>query len=226
MYPKLKILKSKEFDKIICEQFLNVQKGGVDFGAGIINVHPRLVVTKSTVGDETRKIISDYFDDFYIKFDSDIRKKIKRAEKEWKIKENIFFKACDKYFNNHKWPEGRYEAYLSIINCNPRFLENKTFQFYWKNKDNFSSVAVHEMLHFLFYDLVVKLLPNTDLQSQKIWEISEVFNGLIMTELDFVDITNVKKPRQYPNLVNLQEELQGIWNENKMTDKFILSTLS
>jgi len=203
MYPKLKILKSLEFDKLICEQFLNVQKGGVDFGTGIISVHPKLVATNL-----------------------DIKETIKSAEKEWKRGEKVFFKVCDKYFNNHQWPNGKYEAYLSVINCNPRFLDNKTFQFYWKSKDNFSSVTVHEMLHFLFYDLVAKLIPKANLQSQKIWEVSEVFNGLIMAEPDFVDITNVKIPPQYPNLVNIQEELQGIWDESKMADEFILSTLS
>ncbi len=226
MYPKLKILKSLEFDKLICEQFLNVQKGGVDFGTGIISVHPKLVATKGTVGSKTRKIIGDYFDGFYTKFDLDIKETIKSAEKEWKRGEKVFFKVCDKYFNNHQWPNGKYEAYLSVINCNPRFLDNKTFQFYWKSKDNFSSVTVHEMLHFLFYDLVAKLIPKANLQSQKIWEVSEVFNGLIMAEPDFVDITNVKIPPQYPNLVNIQEELQGIWDESKMADEFILSTLS
>ena len=226
MYPKLKILKSKEFDKIICEQFLSVQRGGVDFGEGIIKEHPKLITAKEAGGDKAKKIINDYFDKFYTKFDLDLNKTIYKAQQDWKSKEKSFFSACDKYLNNHPWPYGRYEVYLSIINCNPRFLDNKTFQFYWKNKDDFPSITVHEMLHFLFYDLVAKLLPKANLQSQKIWKISEVFNGLIMTEPDFTDITNVIIPHQYPNLVNLQEGLQVIWNESKMADKFILSTLS
>lgn len=225
MYPKLKILTNKEFDKVICKEFINSQKGGIDFGAGIVKAHPNLIITRGAEEDRTRKIISDYFDKFYTKFDSDLNETIKNAQSKWRGKEKLFFNACDKYFNGHPWPKGRYEAYLSIINCNPRFLDNKTFQFYWKDKYGFPLVAVHEMLHFLFYDLVAKLLPMADLQSKKIWEVSEVFNGLIMAEKDLAVITVVKTPNQYPNLINLQNKLRIIWNKSKKADKFILSTL-
>lgn len=226
MYPKLKILRNKECDKLICEQFLNYKKGGVDFGEGIIKEHPELTTAREVEGDEAKRIISDYFDSFYSKFDSDLSEVTSNAQNEWKRKKNSFFKACDKYFDNHHWPEGKYEAYPSIINCNPRFLDYKIFQFYWKDKHGFSQVVAHEMLHFLFYDLVAKLLPNVDLQSEKIWELSEVFDGLIMSEEDFVAITNIKTSSQYPTLIKLQEKLRPIWNVNKMADKFILSAIT
>ena len=81
------------------------------------------------------------------------------------------------------------------------------------------------MLHFLFFDLARKLIPNISPEDQKPWATSEVFNGFIMEEVEFTQIIGTQKPEQYPDLVKTQEELRGIWNKNKDAKDFILSTL-
>jgi len=225
MYPQLKILINKDFDKRICFAFLNTKAAGIDFGGGIVQIHPKLSDSLKLDELSAKNLISKYFDQFYLEHQDELEQSKKEAENAWFEKQILFFKACDKYFNNQTWPEGRYEAYLSIIDCNPRFLENKTFQFYWHHSQGFLNVAVHEMLHFLFFDLAEKLVPNINSQKQKLWNISEVFNGLIMSESEFIQITNVQKQEQYPDLIETQEELRGVWNKNKEAKSFILSTL-
>lgn len=226
MHPQLKILINKGLDKEICFDFLNLKAAGIDFGGGIIQMHPQLSEALKLDELSAKNIISKYFDQFYLEHQDELEQSKKEAENAWFKKQESFFRACDKYFENHPWPEGKYEAYPSIINCNPRFLDNKTFQFYWQHSKGFISVAVHEMLHFLFFDLTKKLIPNINPEDQKLWTISEVFNGLIMGETEFTQIIDNQMPGQYPDLVRTQEELRETWNKNKEAKGFILSTLS
>lgn len=87
-------------------------------------------------------------------------------------------------------------------------------------------MAMHEMLHFLFFDLVEKLFPNININTQKMWEISEVFNGLIMQESEFVEITGVRDPGQYPDLIKLQKGFEAVWKKRKKANEFLAITLS
>ena len=226
MYPKLKILINKGLDKQICFDFLNNKAAGVDFGGGIIQMHPKLSEALKLDELSAKNLISKYFDQFYLEHQDKLEQAKKEAENAWLKKQESFFKACDKFFENHPWPDGKYEAYPSIINCNPRFLDDKTFQFYWQHPKGFLSVAVHEMLHFLFFDLAMKLIPGINPEDQKLWAISEVFNGLIMGEVEFTQIIDNQMPEQYPDLVKTQEELREVWNKNKEAKGFILTTLS
>jgi hypothetical protein len=226
MYPQLKILLNKDFDKEICFDFLNTKAAGIDFGEGIIQIHPQLSEALKLDELSAKNLISKYFDQYYLDHQDELEQARREAENTWLKKQESFFKACDKYFENHPWPEGRYEAYPAIINCNPRFLDDKTFQFYWQHPKGFLSVAVHEMLHFLFFDLAKSLIPDIDSENQKLWALSEVFNGLIMEEAEFTQIIDNQMPSQYPDLVKTQEELRGIWNKNKEVKSFILSTLA
>lgn len=226
MYPQLKILINKNFDKKICFDFLNTKAAGIDFGEGIIYLHPKLSETRKVDKSPAKNLISKYFDQFYLEHEKELEQTRKEAENAWLKNQELFFKACVRYFENHPWSKGKYEAYPSIINCNPRFLEDKTFQFYWQHSQGFLLVAVHEMMHFLFFDLAKKLIPGINFEDQKLWAISEVFNGLIMEEAEFIQITGIQMPGQYPDLVKMQEELRGVWIKNKKTENFILSTLS
>lgn len=225
MRPKLVIKLNKDFDKAICGKFINKNTAGIDFGAGIIKTHPKLSPAQKALGKKSIEKISEYFNAYYKTNGERLQESVKKAQTDWDKTSEEFYKVCDKYFNKHSWPKGKYEAYLSIINCNPRFLHNKTFQVYWKHKKGFVFVAIHEMLHFLFFDLVEKLLSGIDISSQRTWEISEVFNELIMQETEFAEITGVKDPGQYPNLIELQNKLEEIWGKNKKASKFVLSTL-
>ena len=182
MYPHLKVGINKEFDKVMCLKFINRKKAGIDFGSGIIKVHPQLSGIETKTVEDQKSQINQYFDDFYGQNTAEMEACRNRFVEDWDKEESKFFKLCDKYFDGLSWPEGRYIGFLSIISCNPRFLDEKTFQVYWKNKKGFVPVAVHEMLHFLFYHSLATYFPDVDITSEKTWQISEVFNILILTQ--------------------------------------------
>jgi len=214
MKPKLKVLLNQDLDVEVCRKFLYYKNGGVDFGKGIKRVHPNL--------KEDR--IEEYFSEYYKSNSLRLNEVAIKNQKDWDRIEAKFYGACDKYFENNSWPTGSYEAYLSIIDCNPRFVENKTFQVYWRHRTGFVGVSVHEMLHFLFYDLVLKLMPNIDLKNKYLWKISEIFNDLIMREPEFLEIAQ-SKSLQYPALLGMQEKLRSVWNSNKNANNFIKETI-
>lgn len=221
MYPQLKVGINKEFDKVMCLKFIDRKKAGIDFGAGIVKVHPELSGIDGKDADIQKRMIDKYFDNFYVKNQVQIEDVRNKNIEDWKRVEPMFFKLCDKYFNKLTWPVGRYIGFLSIISCNPRFLEDKTFQVYWKNKKGFLPVAVHEMLHFLFYHAVSRNFPKIDINDEKVWKISEVFNTLILKQSDFVEITNDPEPSAYPELINFQQKLDPLWESSKNIEVFL-----
>lgn len=221
MYPQFKVGINKEFDKIMCLKFIGRKKAGVDFGAGIIKVHPELTGIAEREVDAQKEIVSKYFDNFYDSNKNELEETRDKFVRDWNKVDPIFFKLCDKYFNKMSWPVGRYIGFLSIISCNPRFLEDKTFQVYWKNKKGFLPVAIHEMLHFIFYQSVLTYYPRVDIKSEEIWKISEVFNILILKQPDFIEITGDAEPSAYPDLLELQQKLDPIWESSKNIETFL-----
>lgn len=221
MYPQLKVGINKEFDKVMCLKFINRKKAGIDFGAGIIKVHPELTGIDEKDIDIQKDMVDKYFNKFYENNQNLLEKTRDKFAKDWNKVGPIFFELCDKYFNKMKWPEGKYIGFLSIISCNPRFLEDKTFQVYWKNKKGFLPVAIHEMLHFIFYESVLTYYPRVNMKSEEIWKISEVFNILILKQPDFIEITGDAEPSAYPDLLELQQRLDPIWESSKNIETFL-----
>jgi hypothetical protein len=227
MYPKLKVALNKELDKKVCLQFLNLKKAGVDFGAGIVKVHPSLETIRR-MPDKKGQLLSigGYIEWFYEFNLQELDETKKKAKEDWDKYENSFFIACDKFFEKQPWPEGEYIAYLSIFNCNPRFLADKTFQVFWKHPKGFISVATHEMLHFLFYDIVEDLLANHKVSENRLWSLSEVTNFFLLSEPDFIKITQDPNPHLYPDLRIMAEKLRGKWTKSRKATEFIKAVVS
>ena len=98
-----------------------------------------------------------------------ILRKIKSVRKVWRKKENEYITITEDFFDGFQFQKGKYIAYASIINCNPRFLEPKTFQFFYKKPlaDAIYTIA-HELLHFIFFDFIKKKLKKKQNIYQKI----------------------------------------------------------
>lgn len=215
VYPRLRIRLNKNLDKKVCYQFINFKKEGVDFGEGITKVHPDLMTAKSLSEKEKGKSISHYVDLFYEKNLKELERAMVLAEKEWELHKNDFFKITDKYFEKHLWPKGKYIAYLSIFNCNPRFLEDKTFQVYWRHPKGFMTVAVHEMLHFLFYDYISIKFNQKKFTDESLWRLSELIDYFLLEESEFIKITDDPYPDLYPNLSDLVYKLAPVWKRDR-----------
>ena len=229
MIPKISYKLNKSLDKKMALAFLNVKAGGVDFSNGIIGVHPELEGIKNKKKSEQQKIINSHFDNFYKENNHYLNKRIKKFQTEWNKVEKKYFQEIAKIFKNHPWPKGKYIGYLSITNCNPRFLESKTFQVFYFHPEGSVAVTAHELLHFIFYDYCLKkhtkMFKKLDPNNGIFWDLAEIFNAIILSNPEFIKIHKIKKQSNYPAHKKDIPILKRLWNKEKYIDKWIISAL-
>lgn len=222
---KLRFYKNKKLDKIMAEEFLQIQKGGVDFGKGIIKLHPKLKPVKFIENITKKKNnIHLYFDNYYQTHDKAINHSIKNLQMVWRRKEKEFVKITENFFDNFPFPQGKYIAYASIINCNPRFLDSKTFQFFYKKPlAVMVYIVAHELLHFIFFDFIKKRLKKeiSGLTEEKIWDLSEIFNVIVLESSRYQNIVDKQYILPYPNHKPLLSQFQKAYKKSCNAEEFI-----
>ncbi len=193
---------NKELDKEMALVFLDNEAGGVDFSQGVTGPHPEIKNIKEKSEVERKEIINDYFDRYYKKHEKELLDCIEQFREDWEPVENKFIEQINKIFKNPETPEGKYIGYLSIINCNPRFLDSKTFQIFYKHRAGSNYIAAHEVLHFFFYDyanrnhsdVFAKLNPDDGIY----WDLAELFNGVILDLPEFIAMHGQVETKVYP----------------------------
>jgi len=212
--PKLRFQLNRELDKWTCNNIV--------FYNSIIKGHPALTEAGG-LEPEAKKAFNDkYVESYYETHKRELGDAIERMGNDWSKFENGFFGLTDKLFNT-PWPEGRYICYLSIFDCNPRFIETKEFQTFYKHPATTNYVCAHEMLHFIFYAYVGKNFDQEykRLGEKVIWKLSEIFNDVVLRLPDFMAITDQKDPAFY---AETKQELAGatkLWNETKTVGAFV-----
>lgn len=211
---------NKKLDKEIILDFLSAEEGGVDFGAGIVSVHPHLKKVKELSSKKRKEVVSKYVDTFYTKHTNELRQTLSLFKKEWSVTENTYFTTVEKMFGKKPMPRKGYRAFLSIVDCNPRFLETKSFQIFWKHKDGVRFVTAHEILHFFFFDYVKKHFPKL-YKSPFLWDVSEIFNSVILSTQPFSSIHGIKKMIFYPHHRPMLKQASAAWKEEQDVRTYI-----
>jgi len=226
-YPKLKFKINKELDKKMCFNFLGAKAGGIDFGAAIIKDHPSLEKLNELNIEEKISLINKYVDNYYFKYRQVLNRFLKKFKTEWQSVEDQFYLETNKIFKDYPWPKGLYICYLSIFDCGPRFLENKTFQVFYRHSYGLKFLAFHEMLHFIFYDYLEKKFAKeiANISTEKIWVLSEVFNNIIFSTPEFIKLTE-KKPYFYPEHIEITRKLSLIWTQTNNINLFLKNCFS
>ena len=218
---KLRFYLNKNLDKFMALQFIDIKAGGVDFGNSIIKDHLKLKNIRDFNQEKRKKIINQYFDNYYKKNNSVLIKKLLLIREKWKEKENNFFKITQKIFGGFEFKKGMYIGYISIIDCNPRFLESKTFQvFYKKNIDEAVYVIAHELLHFIFFDYFNEKIK-IDITEEKLWDLSEIFNIVVLESDYFKEIINKKYIKPYPEHKKYLSIFRKLFKDSKNIKDFI-----
>ncbi len=133
---------SKELDYEIYENFKNFRTAGVDFGLIIKNEHPEI-----TVGNYKR-----YIDNFYFQNEELLKRSCNEVQALLDKKQEPFLKELNTLFGMN-FCNNQYTGFLSMFNCNPRFIESGTFQiFYKKSYAEQLEVIFHEIIHFAFFE--------------------------------------------------------------------------
>lgn len=204
----IKIFLNKELDYRTYENFCDFTVAGADFSAKIKKDHPEINLENHR----------EYIDSFYSKNQKVLEKSCEEINELILQKETGFFQAVYKLFETD-YSKTDYKGYLSIFDCNPRFIEDKTFQiFYRKNLSDKLEVIFHEILHFIFFDYCDKNFSaetkNLDKNSSKLWELSEIFNVIVLNLPEFQNILRKEEKLFYPNLSEKLEASKKIWTEN------------
>ena len=172
---------------------------------------------------EAKKAFNDkYVDDYYGNYQKELEDALERMKNDWLRIEEKYFEATDRLFSN-PWPEGKYICYLSIFNRNPRFIETKEFQAFYKHPATTNYVCAHEMLHFMFYDYVGKNFSeeSKNLGEKVIWKLSEIFNDIVLRLPESVAITGQKDPAFYAETEQELNDAVKIWKEAKTVKVFV-----
>lgn len=223
---RVKFKLNKALDKKMAMAFLDFKQGGVDFSNGIINIHPELkILIKNINIKEKQKISNAYFDKFYKKHNDYLKEQTIKFSAGWRVIENEFMHEVDMIFKGHRFPSGKYIGYLSIINCNPRFLDNKTFQIFYLHPQGVRYVTMHELLHFIFYDYAIKKFPKifkkANTERGVFWDLAEIFNVIILSSLEFKKIYGQKTVLPYHEHKKYITNLTALWKKRQDIDEWL-----
>lgn len=212
-YPKVIFSLNKSLDKKVGIEFLGSNYYlGINFAQGILGVHPKL-----------KKLILNYIDEFYRKHNSLLIKTAVRFQKEWEVKAPAFFSSVDTIFH-HPWPLGKYKGYISIFDCNPRFLEDKTFQIFYRHQYGPVYITAHELLHFIFFDYIEKKRGDIKrkFNDNELCRLSEIVNEILLDPkyLGKVVIPN-KYYRGYPYLEKITNKIKKKLGKTVTIDRII-----
>lgn len=208
------------------EEFLNIHEGGIDFGEEIIKIHPQFKLIRPLKDIKQRKkAIHIYFNNYYQHHRTEILRKLRRVRNVWRKYEQTYVNiTTKKLFNSFQFPRGKYIAYASIINCNPRFLDSKTFQFFYKKPiDDAIYTVAHELLHFIFFDFMKKKLKKEakQLSENQLWNLSEIFNIVVIKSSLYRGIINQKFVIAYPKHQQYIKLFQKVYKNSRNAKEFI-----
>lgn len=217
-YPTLNFDTDINFDKWTAKTFLKEQDEL--FVEAITNEHPEL---KGKKVKET--FIEEYVEKTYKNVGKDLKNTAIEAEKVWKLVGKDYFEAVDKLFGKFSWPKGKYICFMSVFNCNPRFIEEKEFQVYYKHAYGTNAVCMHEMMHFIFYSYLETKFPDEfkNRGEDYIWKLSEVFNDVALRLPKFTKLTEIKEPGIYAQTQEELSENMKLWNKTGNVEDFIKS---
>lgn len=218
----------KDLDKEMALEFLGSSAGGADFTQGIIGPHPDLAAALGKGKGEQGRIIDAYFDAFSNAHEAELMEARNTMEQEWRQDEEKFFAEAAKIFGDAA-SQGRYACYVSAIDCNPRFLDKRAFQVFYKHHAGASYAVAHELLHFLFFDYVRAVSPGLiaayGTESGPLWDISELFDNALMMSQGFMEGEYASSVHCYPEHAAYLADARSAWEGRRDVDIFIAEML-
>lgn len=208
----MKIELNKQLDKEVYMAFRESVFGGVDFGKKISDDHP----------DINKENCGIYIDNFYMAHERELTEARESTKACFTDVKDALFAELQKYFD-HDYSRKRYTCYLSIFNCNPRYIETKTFQVYYKRPYHLrKEVIAHELTHFAFYDFCHSIGIK---DSNALWKLSEIFNVIFLNLPPIRNAIGAEELLFYPELKDKLEAVKLIWEKQVNAKEFIKASL-
>lgn len=221
--PRLVFDIRKKEDLDVALAFRTVKAGGIDFRKwGLLAPHPEL--RKYT--RLTERVLSAYIDRFYLEHAADLERTTENFAQTWRSVARAFFALAKETFGSGFPPPGTYTCYVSIWNCNPRDIDHRSFQIFFRHIHP-RETMVHEMLHFAFYAYVYQKYPDLKRadNAHKLWEISEAFNSVFLNDPCWRERLQMKRQPSYPALRGLVRRMRRQWIVNQSLDELLVEFL-
>ena len=216
----IEITLDKNLDKKTFLKFFELKAGGVDFGEKITKNHPAI----------SKDNYQEYIDYYYDKNKEELTKSLLEINNLAQQKQADFFNAIKDIFKQD-FSSKEYCGTLSIFDCNPRYLDKNIFQVYYKrsNQDKLG-VVFHEVLHFIFFDYCrahfESIVNGMDQNQGKYWDLSEIFNVIVLNQPPFQKILKKRENIFYPKHKEIYSTIEKIWRKsNRDMKRFISESL-
>ncbi len=169
------------------------------------------ILDRKCPAKDRARIIRRYVKTYYAENGEALRGEFERVKKDWASAENSYFRIIDRLFERHPWPKGKYTGFGTIFRMYPRYISQKVFYFPLNHQKPYfaKKVTGHELLHFLFYDYVLK---NYGLKegAKGLWALSEAFNSVMEGWKPYQKIFHCE-PRPYPETMEIYTKLRRQW---------------
>ncbi|MEI6420313.1 MAG: hypothetical protein WCO30_01640 [bacterium] len=203
----IKLTTNKELDYEMYQEVSGMSFGGINFGNKITANHPFI----------TKENHKQYIDDYYVKHEPEIKDFILETQTNIDKTQFDFFNAVENIFGED-YSKDFYTGFVSIFDCNPRWPETKSFQINLTRTGlRGLEIIYHESLHFVFFDYCDKYLTDETSEYSKndgiLWELSEIFDTIILNLPDFRTILVNEEEVSYPALSEKTEHIKQIWNK-------------
>jgi len=205
----IKISKNEKLDVEVCRDFYDFSVAGADFAGTIKREHPNISIENH----------EHYISEYYRIHEEEMNVSVEKLSKLVSEKEGALFEALSKIFGVDL-SGNEIGGYISIFDCNPRYIESKSFQVFYKRPEieQFAVVA-HEVSHFAFFKMCDTVLKNEtaglDKNSGTLWELSEMINVLALNLPEMVALTGKEERLFYADLAPKYAQLAGIWKQSK-----------
>lgn len=156
--------------------FKESKKGGIDFRSFIFDEIEELEKLRKSKNLENQ--ISEIIRNEYNKKNKQLEQAKKKYENIWKNFNSSKLENILPKFNKI------IKVYISLFNCNPKYIERNYFQIYYKmNKKGALATICHELIHFIYFDAYRKLFKKDLLNGRQSWTLSEIIDVIILKDI-------------------------------------------
>ena len=129
---------NKKLDHFTYETFRDLRYAGLDFGEEIRSSYPELSISN----------YKKYIDEYYKNNKSEMLDVKNLLNKQMSRQTAKFFLASSELFGKD-YSKQVYTGYLSMFYCNPRFLDDNSFQIYYRHDEKELIVTADHCGNFL-----------------------------------------------------------------------------
>lgn len=170
--------------------FLNPAKKDWDWSNAIYKSYPELKSKLQNVKDKKKRKEIEYrfFTEVFQKERIELEKRAKIFQSEWnKINEDVMLVLSKVVEQEWSDKDRKFFARNSLNPICPRWIKSRIFDVYYKDSSReMKSTAIHEILHFIYFEKWKKVFPRTEEKEfdapYLVWQLSEMVTGIILND--------------------------------------------